>query len=80
MPRHDGRVDDELRPTIVTPNWLRHALGSALIAMGDTKVLCAVSVEDRVPAHLKDKGEGWVTGEYAMLPASGRERSARDTN
>ena len=78
MPRHDGRVDDELRPTIVTPHWLRHALGSALIAMGDTRVLCAVSVEDRVPAHLKDKGEGWVTGEYAMLPASGRERTSRE--
>ena len=62
MPRHDGRSDDALRPTIVTPHWLRHALGSVLIAMGDTRVLCAVSVEDRVPPHLKDKGEGWVTG------------------
>ena len=80
MPRHDGRLDSELRPPIITPNWLKHALGSALIAMGDTKVLCAVSVEDRVPAYLKDKGEGWVTGEYAMLPASGRERSSREVS
>ena len=78
MPRHDGRSDDELRPTHITPHWLQHALGSTLIAMGNTKVLCAVSVEDRVPAHLKDRGEGWVTGEYAMLPASGRERTPRE--
>jgi len=78
MPRHDGRSDDALRPLLITPRWLRHALGSALIEMGDTRVLCAVSVEDRVPPHLKDKGEGWVTGEYAMLPASGRERTPRE--
>jgi ribonuclease PH len=80
MPRHDGRADDALRPPAITPHWLRHALGSALIEMGDTRVLCAVSVEDRVPPHLKDRGEGWVTGEYAMLPASGRERSSREVS
>jgi ribonuclease PH len=80
MPRHDGRLDDALRPTTVTPHWLRHALGSVLIAMGDTRVLCVVSVEDRVPPHLKDKGEGWVTGEYAMLPASGRDRTPREVS
>jgi ribonuclease PH len=80
MPRHDGRLDDAMRPTIVTPHWLRHALGSVLIEVGDTRVLCAVSVEDRVPPHLKDKGEGWVTGEYAMLPASGRERTPREVS
>jgi ribonuclease PH len=78
MPRHDGRDDDALRPTTITPSWLRHALGSVLIEMGDTRVLCAVSLEERVPAHLKDKAEGWVTGEYAMLPASGRERTSRE--
>jgi ribonuclease PH len=78
MSRHDGRSDDELRPPVITPHWLRQALGSALIEMGETRVLCAVSVEDRVPPHLKDKGEGWVTGEYAMLPASGRERTSRE--
>jgi ribonuclease PH len=78
MPRHDGRDDDQLRPLTITPNWLPHALGSVLIAMGETKVLCTVSLEDRIPPHLKDKGEGWVTGEYAMLPASGRERTARE--
>ncbi len=79
-PRHDGRRDDELRPVTIAPHWLRHPLGSALIAMGDTKVLCAVTAEERVPQHLKDKNEGWVTGEYAMLPASGSERTAREVS
>src|SRR5580765_6566961 len=79
MPRHDGRADDALRPVTITPGWLRHALGSALITMGDTRVLCAVTAEDRVPPHLKDTGQGWVTGEYAMLPASGRDRTPRES-
>ena len=79
MPRHDGRADDALRPVTITPGWLRHAPGSALITMGDTRVLCAVTAEDRVPPHLKDTGQGWVTGEYAMLPASGRDRTARES-
>jgi ribonuclease PH len=79
MKRHDGRADDQLRPVTITPNWLRHAAGSALIAMGETRVLCAVTVEDRVPQHLKDSGQGWVTGEYAMLPASGKERTPRES-
>ena len=79
MDRHDGRADDQLREVTITPHWLRHAAGSALITMGDTKVLCAVTVEDRVPPHLKDSGQGWVTGEYAMLPASGQERTPRES-
>jgi ribonuclease PH len=79
MLRHDGRADDQLRDLTITPHWLRHAAGSALITMGDTKVLCAVSVEDRVPPHLKDSGQGWVTGEYAMLPASGMDRTPRES-
>jgi len=78
MPRHDGREDAALRPLAITPGWLRHAPGSALITMGDTRVLCAVSIEERVPPHIKDTGRGWVTGEYAMLPASGQERTARE--
>jgi len=78
VPRHDGRSDDALRAITITPSWLRQAYASALITMGDTKVLCAVSVEDRVPPHLKDSGQGWVTGEYAMLPASGHERTPRE--
>jgi ribonuclease PH len=79
MPRHDGRADDQLRALTITPNWLRHAPGSALITMGDTRVLCAVTIEERVPPHLKDTGQGWVTGEYAMLPASGKDRTPRES-
>ncbi|HJQ97281.1 MAG TPA: ribonuclease PH [Candidatus Polarisedimenticolaceae bacterium] len=80
MPRHDGRAPDALRPVTIEPHWLKHAAGSCLVSMGDTRVLCAVSVEDRVPAHMKDTGHGWVTGEYAMLPASGSERTAREVS
>lgn len=79
MTRHDGRADDAMRAVTITPGWLRHAAGSALITVGDTRVLCAVTVEDRVPPHMKDTGEGWVTGEYAMLPASGNERTPRES-
>jgi ribonuclease PH len=64
----------------IEPHWLKHATGSCLVSMGDTRVLCAVSVEDRVPNHMKDTGHGWVTGEYAMLPASGSERTAREVS
>lgn len=78
--RHDGRKADELRPVTITPHWLRHAPGSVLIAMGETRVLCAVTVDERVPPHLKDQGVGWVTGEYAMLPASGIERTPREVS
>ena len=80
MPRHDGRAPDALRTVTIEPHWLKHATGSCLVSMGDTRVLCAVSVEDRVPAHMKDTGHGWVTGEYAMLPASGSERTAREVS
>jgi len=78
LPRHDGRAPDDLRRVTIEPHWLKHAAGSCLLSMGDTKVLCAVSVEERVPNHMKDTGQGWVTGEYAMLPASGGDRTARE--
>ena len=80
MPRHDGRAPDALRTVTIEPHWLKHAAGSCLVSMGDTKVLCAVSIEERVPNHMKDTGQGWVTGEYAMLPASGSERTAREVS
>jgi len=80
MPRHDGRAPEDLRTVKIEPHWLKHAAGSCLVSMGDTRVLCAVSVEDRVPPHMKDTGHGWVTGEYAMLPASGNERTAREVS
>ncbi len=62
----------------MTPGYLRHAEGSVLISIGDTRVLCAATVEDRVPPFLKDTGEGWITGEYAMIPAATSTRSPRE--
>jgi ribonuclease PH len=76
--RVDGRQHDELRPITITPHVNKYAEGSALIAMGDTQVLCTASVEQAVPAFLRDKGEGWVTAEYAMLPRATATRSARE--
>jgi ribonuclease PH len=78
VPRPDGRRRDELRPVKITRGFLGHAEGSALIEMGRTRVLCAASVEDRVPHFLKGTGEGWVTGEYGMLPRSTSTRSQRE--
>jgi ribonuclease PH len=77
-PRPDGRPPDELRAVSIEPGVARHAEGSALIALGDTKVLCTASVEDRVPAFLKGSGSGWVTAEYGMLPRATHTRSARE--
>ena len=77
MFRPDGRASDELRPVRITPGYLSFAEGSALIELGHTRVLCAVTLEDRVPPFLRDKGTGWVTAEYAMLPRSTPERSPR---
>ncbi len=68
-----------MRPVEITTNYLRHAAGSALIEIGDTRVLCAASVDDRVPPFLNGSGEGWVTGEYGMLPAATNTRSARES-
>ncbi|MHA1847825.1 MAG: ribonuclease PH, partial [Promethearchaeota archaeon] len=66
--RVDGRKPDELRPMRVTRNFTKYAEGSVLFEMGDTKVLCNVTVEEDVPPWLRDSGKGWVTAEYAMLP------------
>lgn len=74
--RIDGRHPNELRPVKITPDFLKFAEGSCLIEMGNTMVLCAASVEDRVPPHVRSGG--WVTAEYAMLPRANRERSSRD--
>jgi ribonuclease PH len=79
MERQDGRRPDQLRPVRIVPGYLPHAEGSALIEQGGTVVLCAVSVEDRLPAFLRDKGgSGWVTAEYGMLPRSTHTRSPRE--
>lgn len=77
--RRDGRDPGELRRVEITRGVNKHAEGSALIEMGDTRVLCMASVEDRVPPFLKDSGTGWVTAEYAMLPRSTHTRSARES-
>jgi ribonuclease PH len=76
--RSDGRALDQLRPVTITPHYTKHAEGSALIEVGDTKVICTVSVEDRVPPFLKGQGEGWITAEYGMLPRSTSTRSQRE--
>jgi len=78
--RTDNRALDELRPVKITPNFLASAEGSALIEMGNTRVICAASVEDKLPPHLRyQRTEGWVTAEYGMLPRSTHTRSQRET-
>jgi len=78
--RTDKRAADELRPIRITPGFLANAEGSALIEMGNTRVVCAASVEDKLPPHLRgQRTEGWVTAEYGMLPRSTHTRSARET-
>ena len=76
--RIDGRRRDQIRPVKVTRNFTKHAEGSVLIEMGDTKVICSASVEEKVPPFLKGKGSGWVTAEYAMLPRATHDRSPRE--
>ena len=77
--RIDGRRRDQIRPVKVTRNFTKHAEGSVLIEMGDTKVICTASVEEKVPPFLKGKGMGWVTAEYAMLPRATHDRSPRES-
>ena len=78
MTRIDNRANNELRPLSITLGYQSFAEGSALIELGKTRVLCSVSVEERVPAFLRGSGEGWVTAEYAMLPRSTLTRTPRD--
>ena len=78
MGRVDGRRWDEARPTKITVGYQRFAEGSALIEVGNTKVICAASLEERVPPFLRGQGKGWVTAEYSMLPRSTTTRTSRD--
>jgi ribonuclease PH len=80
MTRTDGRAADQLRPTTITPNFLVHAEGSVLIEVGRTRVVCAASVEDRVPPFLRNTGKGWVTAEYGMLPRATTTRTQREAS
>jgi ribonuclease PH len=76
--RIDGRTADQLREIKITPNYLRFAEGSALIEWGKNKVICAATLEPKVPPYLTGSGQGWVTAEYAMLPRSAKQRIQRD--
>ena len=76
--RADGRVPNQLRPVKIVPDYLKFAEGSVLIRVGETRVICAATIEDRVPGWLRGKGGGWVTAEYSMLPRAGTERSQRE--
>ncbi len=78
MPRRDLRRADQLRPIRIERGYQRYPAGSALIEMGHTRVVCAATVEERVPFFLKGSGTGWVTAEYSMLPGAGSERTARE--
>jgi ribonuclease PH len=76
--RSYGRAPDELRPTTIEPGFVRTATGSALISMGETRVICTASAQESVPRWLMGSGRGWVTAEYGMLPASTGDRKQRD--
>jgi ribonuclease PH len=80
LKRLDGRAYNELRPVKIIPGYQSFAEGSALIKLGKTHVLCAVSVEERVPSFLKGSGTGWITAEYSMLPRATHTRTQRDSN
>jgi len=79
LPRPDGRSVDQLRPVVITPGYTSASPGSVLMEMGDTRVLCTVSIADRVPPFLVGRGKGWLTAEYGMLPGSSPQRIARES-
>jgi ribonuclease PH len=76
--RIDGRAADELRPVVIRPGFVKHAEGSVLIEVGDTRVICTASVQEKVPPFLYRSGKGWVTAEYGMLPRATTERTDRE--
>jgi ribonuclease PH len=77
--RTDGRAPDELRPVKIVPGYLPYAEGSVLIEMGQTRVICSASLDERVPPFLRNKNQGWITAEYAMLPRATQQRTPRET-
>jgi ribonuclease PH len=76
--RNDGRAPNELRPVVIHPNFTKHAEGSVLIEVGDTRVICTASVQEKVPPFLYRSGRGWITAEYGMLPRATTERTERE--
>src|SRR6266542_1473923 len=79
MARADGRAPGQLRPLVLTRDFLLHPEGSVLVEFGATRVICTASVDDKVPPFLKGHGLGWITAEYAMLPRSTNTRTQRET-
>lgn len=77
--RSDQRKTDQIRDVRITRGYCKHALGSCLIEIGDTRVICAANMENKVPPHLKNSGTGWITAEYGMLPSSTNTRSVRES-
>jgi ribonuclease PH len=78
LERTDGRAFDELRAVKITPGYLPYAEGSVLIEMGQTRVVCSASVDERVPSFLRNSGQGWITAEYSMLPRATQQRTPRE--
>ncbi len=78
MARRDGRGPDALRPLVLTRKYNKYAEGSVLVQLGDTRVVCTASLEERVPPFLRGRGQGWVTAEYGMLPRATHERNSRE--
>jgi len=77
--RTDGRGDRQMRPVRITRDYMKFAEGSSLIEVGDTRVICTATIEEKVPPFLKDSGQGWVTAEYGMLPRSTKTRLLRES-
>ena len=76
--RFDGREPLQLRPIHIETDYLKHPEGSVLISVGDTKVICTASIEDRVPPFMRGEGKGWITAEYSMLPRATEQRNIRE--
>ena len=80
MIRKDGRACDAYRPVTITRNFIKSAHGSVLIEVGETKVICAASIEEKIPSFRKDSRAGWITAEYSMLPCSTHQRTPRESS
>jgi ribonuclease PH len=79
-PRPDGRTPEQMRPVIIHPNFMKHAEGSVLIEVGETRVICTASLQEKVPPFLYRSGKGWITAEYGMLPRATTERTDREAS
>ncbi len=78
--RYDGREPQQLRPVHIEIDYLKHPEGSVLITVGDTKVICSASIEDKVPPFMRGQGKGWITAEYSMLPRATETRNIRESS